>query len=57
MIMPAQAKRNSSIELLRIVSMLMILFLHATKDMMISNDFDASFLNIYLINCLIKLNL
>ena len=34
--------RNSSIELLRIISIVMILFLHINKDMMFVNDFHMS---------------
>ena len=37
--------RNSSIELLRIISIIMILFLHINKDMMFVNDFQMSMLS------------
>lgn len=36
-----RASRNSSVELLRIISIFMVLFLHMNKDMMMSNNFPA----------------
>ena len=42
---PEPRKRNSSFELLRLISMFMILCLHANKDIMFSGSYEISTLN------------